>query len=123
MTSRNLFASIPIACVLAAGLLGLPPVADAESVVRAPKTGKVAGKTITKRDHRFRRLRSFHSVKVHLPIGPSYIYNDYPHYYARGYFPTHIGGYVYYPYQYYRGYCWGYNGGSPEICRQKARRN
>jgi hypothetical protein len=38
-------------------------------------------------------------------VGPSYIYYDYPYYYARGYYPTHIGGYVYYPYyrSHYRG--------------------
>ncbi len=35
--------------------------------------------------------------RIPLPIGPSYIYYDYPYYYSRGYYPTHIGGYVYYP--------------------------
>jgi hypothetical protein len=39
--------------------------------------------------------------RIHLPIGPSYVYYDYPYYYSRGYYPTHIGGYVYYPYDYY----------------------
>ena len=36
-------------------------------------------------------------VRIALPRGPSHIYNDYPYYYARGYYPRHIGGYVYYP--------------------------
>jgi hypothetical protein len=49
-----------------------------------------------------RRVRS---AKIRLPVGPSYIYYDYPYYYARGYYPTHIGGYIYYPsYSYYRSY-------------------
>jgi hypothetical protein len=39
--------------------------------------------------------------RIHLPIGPSYVYYDYPYYYSRGHYPTHIGGYVYYPYSYY----------------------
>ena len=38
--------------------------------------------------------------RIYLPIGPSYIYYDYPYYYSRGHYPTHIGGYVYYPYNY-----------------------
>ena len=47
-------------------------------------------------------------------------YYDYPYYYSRGYYPTHIGGYIYYPYylydrSYYRG------AGLPR--RQRARGN
>lgn len=44
---------------------------------------------------------------MYLPLGPSYIYYDYPYYYSRGFYPTHIGPrYVYYghPYFYGRGY-------------------
>jgi hypothetical protein len=40
-----------------------------------------------------------------LPIAPSYLAYDYPYYYSRGYYPTHIGpGYIYYgqPYYVYR---------------------
>ena len=59
---------------------------------------------------------------IYLPIAPSYLYYDYPYYYSRGYYPTHIGpGFIYYgyPYSYYRSY---YRGpGSPR--RPKARRN
>ena len=41
-------------------------------------------------------------------MGPSYIYYDYPYYYSRGHYPTHIGGYVYYPRNYYtRGFSRG----------------
>ena len=58
--------------------------------------------------------------RIHLPIGPSYVYYDYPYYYSRGYYPTHIGGYVYYPYNYYRSYCWGLNRGPGSLRRQGA---
>ena len=37
-------------------------------------------------------------VRIRVPVGPGYIYYDYPYYYSRGYYPTHIGGYVYYPF-------------------------
>lgn len=43
-------------------------------------------------------------VRWYLPIAPSYSAYDYPYYYARGYYPRHIGpGYIYYgyPYAYY----------------------
>lgn len=45
--------------------------------------------------------RQIRGTKIRLPVGPSYIYYDYPYYYARGYYPTHIGGYIYYPSYYY----------------------
>ena len=36
-----------------------------------------------------------------LPIAPSYRAYDWPYYYRRGHYPTHIGpGYVYYGYPY-----------------------
>jgi hypothetical protein len=57
--------------------------------------------------------------RIHLPIGPSYIYYDYPYYYSRGHYPTHIGGYVYYPYYYGSQYT-RYRG-SPR--RQRAHKN
>ena len=42
--------------------------------------------------------------RIHLRIGPSYSGYDFPYYYSRGYYPTHIGpGYVYnYPIYDYR---------------------
>jgi hypothetical protein len=53
------------------------------------------------------------------PIGPSYIYYDYPYYYSRGHYPTHIGGYVYYrPY-----YTRSRYRGSESFRRNKARRH
>jgi hypothetical protein len=58
------------------------------------------------RTYELRSKRRVRSTKIHLPLGPSYIYYDYPYYYARGYYPTHIGGYIYYypPYSYHRRY-------------------
>lgn len=38
-------------------------------------------------------------VRIPLHLGPAYIYQDYPYYYSRGFYPTHIGGYVYRPYR------------------------
>jgi len=86
-----------MACLLAVGFLGIAPVANAESGGQSSlKSGKIAGNDV---GHIKRRGRG---VRIHLPIGPASIYYDYPYYYSRGYYPTHIGGYVYYPYRYYR---------------------
>lgn len=36
------------------------------------------------------------------PIAPSYLAYDYPYYYSRGHYPTHIGpGYIHYGYPYF----------------------
>ena len=114
MSSRSLFASFPMACLLAVGFLGLAPIAKSESVERSYlKPGESARNHVELK----RRVRG---RRIHLPIGPSYIYYDYPYYYSRGYYPTHIGGYVYYPYTYYRSY-YPRDGGSHR--RQRARRN
>jgi hypothetical protein len=99
MGSWNLFASILMACLLAIGCLGLAPAANAESGREAfRKPGKSAKNMVIEIKRRGRGPR------ITLPIGPSYVYYDYPYYYSRGYYPTHIGGYVYYPYSYYRRY-------------------
>jgi hypothetical protein len=93
MRSQSLLASILMACLLAAGFPGLAPVANAESGGQSfQNRGKIARNNLGK------IRRSDRRVRIHLPIGPSYIYYDYPYYYSRGYYPTHIGGYVYYPY-------------------------
>ncbi|WP_170937144.1 BA14K family protein [Rhodomicrobium sp. R_RK_3] len=36
--------------------------------------------------------------EAHLSVGPSYRYYDYPYYYSRGYYPTHIGPHYVYDY-------------------------
>ena len=99
MTSRNLFASILMTCLLAVGFLHMAPPANAESgrqsVLKPGKSAKIKEIQIRPRGR---------DPRIHLPIGPGSVYYDYPYYYSRGYYPTHIGGYVYYPYSYYRRY-------------------
>lgn len=98
MRSRNLLASILMACVPAVGTLGIAPMANAEaSGPSVLKPGKNARISVIK----IKPLRR--GPRIHLPMGPSYVYYDYPYYYSRGYYPTHIGGYIYYP-SYYRRY-------------------
>jgi len=88
-----------MASLLAVGFLGIAPVANAASggqtVLKAGKSVRSDVITIKPRAR---------GPRIHLPIGPGPVYCDYPYYYSRGYYPTHIGGYVYYPY-YYRSYC------------------
>ena len=94
MHSRNSFASSLMACLLAVGILGIAPMANDAS----------AGKSIRKRDsgrNFVLEMQRRGGPRIHLPMGPSSIYYDYPYYYSRGHYPTHIGGYVYYPRNYY----------------------
>jgi hypothetical protein len=78
-----------MACLFAAGILGLAAMhvssADAKS-----RESASAGSYVLESKRRARGPR------IPLPIGPSYLYYDYPYYYSRGHYPTHIGGYVYY---------------------------
>jgi hypothetical protein len=114
MSSRSLLAPVLMAGSLAVGFFGIAPAAIAESGGQSLKPGKIAGTNIIKTKRRFR------SVKIHLPLGPSSVYYDYPYYYSRGYYPTHIGGYVYYPNYYY---CGGHNRGRAAYCGHRARTN
>ena len=99
MSSRNLFASILMPCLLAVGFLGIAPVANADSGGRSYlKPGKSV------RSHVITVKPRARGPRIPLPIGPGSVYCDYPYYYSRGHYPTHIGGYVYYPYD-YRSYC------------------
>jgi hypothetical protein len=114
MCNRNLFVAIPMACLLAVGFIGLAPVANAESGRESfRKPGKSAKNIVIE------IKRRNHGPRIPLPIGPSSVYYDYPNYYSRGYYPTHIGGYVYYPYSYYRSYYWGYKRGPGSPHRQR----
>ena len=102
MRSRNSFVSSLIACLLAVGFLGIAPVTNDAS----------AGKSVRKRDggrsFALEMQRRARGPRIALPMGPSSIYYDYPYYYSRGHYPTHIGGYVYYPRNYYtRGFSRG----------------
>ena len=113
MNSRNSVASLLMPCLLAAGFLGVAPMTnDASAGKSIRKSGESGRNYMLEMDSRDRGPR------IPLPIGPSYLYYDYPYYYSRGHYPTHIWGYVYYPYynrSYYRGPA------SPR--RQRARRN
>jgi hypothetical protein len=95
MSSRNLLVSLLMACLLAVGFLGIASMTDNAS----------AGKSIRKRDSGrnfvLEMQRRGRGPRIPLPMGPSSIYYDYPYYYSRGHYPTHIGGYVYYPRNYY----------------------
>ena len=94
MCSRSLFASSLMASLLAVCILGIAPVANDASAGKL-KRGESARNFTLEMQRRGRGLR------IPLPMGPSYIYYDYPYYYSRGHYPTHIGGYVYYPRNYY----------------------
>ena len=97
MSSRNLFASILMACLLTVGLGGLAPEAKAASAGQSfLKPGESARNNVIEIKHRGR------GPWPNLPIAPSYLAYDWPYYYNRGYYPTHIGpGYVYYGYPYH----------------------
>jgi hypothetical protein len=115
MSRRKLLASILMACVLLVGFLGIAPVPNAASAGKSiRKAGQSGRNYVLEMKHRGRGPR------IHLPIGPSYIYYDYPYYYSRGYYPTHIGGYVYYPNYYFSR---SYYRGPGSARRQKARRH
>jgi hypothetical protein len=96
MRCRNLFASMLTACLLAAGLAGLAPAANAASAGSfVVNRGESAANNVIQIKYRRRAPR------VVFPIAPSYFAHDYPYYASRGYYPTHIGpGYIY-PYPLY----------------------
>jgi hypothetical protein len=122
MGSRSLFASLLLACLPAVGLFDIAPVANAESGGQSLKASKISGDRVIGAKRRFRHR--FRSVKIHLPVGPTSVYYDYPYYYCRGHYPTHIGGYVYYPDYYYRcSYNWGYKGAPGSLRSHRARSN
>jgi hypothetical protein len=101
MRSRNSFASSLMACLLAVGFLGIAPVNHDASAGKL-KPGDSA------RSFALEMKRRGRGPRIPLPMGPSSIYYDYPYYYSRGYYPTHMGGYVYYPRNYYtRGFSRG----------------
>lgn len=89
MNRWSLFAAILATGFLAVGVLAAVPVDN--SAWAGAKSRESGRNYVLESERRVRRSR------IPLPIGPSYIYYDYPYYYSRGYYPTHIGGYVYYP--------------------------
>jgi hypothetical protein len=97
MSSRNWLANILMACVVTVGSGGAGHIANAASAgqpLAEPRTG--AGNIVIAIKNRGRPPWPV------LPIAPSYLAYDYPYYYNRGHYPTHVGGpgYVYYAYPY-----------------------
>jgi hypothetical protein len=92
VSSRNLFAPTLMACTLAIGFLGSTPAAATDiNRPRYVKPGKFVKADVPK-------IRVYgRGVKIRAPVGPASVYCEYPYYYSRGHYPTHIGGYVYYP--------------------------
>jgi hypothetical protein len=113
MKAQSLIASSLATCLLASGFLGLA------AVVNDASAGKMK-RGASSRSFALEMKRRNRGPRIPLPIGPSYLFYDYPYYYSRGHYPTHIGGYVYYPaYVYDRRYYRGPE--SPR--RQSARRH
>lgn len=103
MRRRNLFASILVACLLAIGFPGSVPVANAASAWQGfLKHGESARHNdVIEIKRRRRGRRGRRGKPLYLPIVPYSAY-DYPYYYRRGHYSTHIGpGYIYYGYPYF----------------------
>jgi hypothetical protein len=113
MNSRNPVPSLLMACLLAVGFLAIAPMANDASARKSIRKSGESG-----RNFMLEMERRDRGPRIPLPIGPSYLYYDYPYYYSRGHYPTHIGGYVYYP-----DYSRSYYRGSASPRRQRARRN
>lgn len=92
MRSRNVFAAILVTSLLVVGFLGAASVANlawaGKSVQKSPESARA---------YVLESKRRARAPRIPLPMGPGYVYYDYPYSYSRGYYPTHIGGYVYYP--------------------------
>jgi hypothetical protein len=117
MSSSSLLASIAMVCLVAVGLLGVAAAVGPASAGNAHQKAREHS-----RDYVLESKRRPRTQRIRLPIGPAYIYYDYPYYYSRGHYPTHIRpGFIYFgrPYSYYsRGYFPRYG-----ARRYKARRN
>ena len=96
MSSRSLFAAILMACLLAIGTGGASVTVHAASVgPSVTKHDASVTQSVTDIGYRGRKPRAY------LPMAPSYLAYDYPYYYSRGYYPTHIGpGYIHHGYLY-----------------------
>ena len=96
MSGRNLFASILMTCLLAVGLFGIGPVANAAS---AGQSFKNPAESV--RNNVIEIKRRHGDPRIYQPIGPGSAH-DYAYYYSRGYYPRHIGpGYIYYGFPYF----------------------
>jgi hypothetical protein len=103
MSSRNLCASILTTCLLAAGMASLAPAAKAAPAGQSLlNPGDTAKSSVIEIKRRGRGHGHGHRPWIVRPIAPSYLYHDYPYYFSRGYYPSHIGpGFIYhYPVDY-----------------------
>lgn len=99
MSSQVSLLSALIAGALAIGLLGAASATDGACAAQASSKHRGGARSyVLERRSRNRGMR------IPLPMGPSQTYYDYQYYYARGYYPRHIGGYVYYPASFSRWY-------------------
>jgi hypothetical protein len=117
MSSRSLFASILMVCMLAVSIAWLSPTASAASAGQPfLKSGGAAGSNVIGIGYYGAGPRYY------APIAPSYRAYDYPYYYRRGYYPRHIGpGYIYYGYP-YRSYSRSYSPSYGGRCSYWSRR-
>ena len=92
-----------MACLLAVGFLGIAPVANDASAGKSIRKPATAAGILCLRCNVVAAAHAFPCLWARATI-----YYDYPYYYSRGHYPTHIGGYVYYPRNYYtRGFSRG----------------
>jgi hypothetical protein len=87
-------ASILAACATAFAVVALP-IFDTATAGKRPNKARYQERSYVL-EGRHRGYRRSGSQRIYLPVGPAYVYYDYPYYYSRGHYPTHIGGYVYY---------------------------
>src|SRR4029453_3376126 len=93
MCRRKMLPSFVGVCLLTVGLAGVGPNAASAGQIFL-KSGESARNSVIEIKHRSR------GPWFYLPIAPSYLAYDYPYYYSRGHYPTHIApGYVYYGYR------------------------
>jgi len=92
MLSWTRVAAALVGSILAAGVTGPFTEALAGSKKTSLNRHSESGRAFVLENRRRASL-----VRIPLPLGPSYIYQDYPYYYSRGHYPAHIGGYTYYP--------------------------
>lgn len=96
MHRRTIFPPLLTACLMAVGLLALSPAPVVTTSGFAAQKARDHSRSYVLESKRRGYRRRHRTQRIYLPVGPSYIYYDYPYYYARGHYPTHIGGYVYY---------------------------
>lgn len=102
MRIRTPFAALTISALLLMPGTQTSSAAPAVPQLKADAPSQLV-QTVKQRRHAKRPLKRS-AKRRYLPIAPSYSAYDYPYYFARGYYPTHIApGYMYYarPYGFY----------------------